>query len=98
MRMTPTQIILGIGSLITFFGVIAMAAAGPLLTEMFGAGLLMVPVIGVTTTFGSLFYVYRNRRLDRKAILWISALGVLWFVLLPIFWYRKVGVVNRKAT
>lgn len=88
--MTSGKVILGAGSFITLASVLAMLAAGPTLTEKIGPGLLVFPTIGVVTTYGSLFYVYRNDHIGWSGAAWVFALALFWFVLLPVFWYLKV--------
>lgn len=96
--MSFTVVLLGVGSGFTVAGFFAMLVAGAVLTESVGFGLLAVPVVGVVTTFISLFYVYRNQPLGWSGMVWVVALVLFWFVLLPVFWYFKVNGSTHANT
>ena len=93
------EIVLGVGSIFTAFGVVAMMAFGPWLYSKLGLLVLSVPIVGVSTALISLFYVYRNQHLGVYGLLWVLSIGLFWFLLLPFFWYFKVrGTSNACAT
>ena len=84
------EALLGIGSIVTTSGVVLGYMAGPFFYESLGRGVLAIPIIGVITTFASLFYVYHGSHLGWRGASWVLLMGLFWFILLPVFWYRKV--------
>lgn len=96
--MSLAVMLLGVGSGLTVAGFFAILVAGPVLTESVGFWLLAFPAVGVVTTFGSLFYVYRNQPLGWSGMVWVIAVSLFWFVLLPVFWYYKVNGSTHANT
>lgn len=92
------QVLIGAGSIFTVAGVMAMFVVGPVITESLGLGILVLPFVGVVTTFAALFYVYRNQHLGRSGVIWVIAVGLFWFVLLPFFWFFKVIGRNHASS
>lgn len=94
--MTSTEKMLGIGSFFTLLGVIAMAFGSQVITEIFGFGILAIPIVGGVTAFWSLFYVYRNNHIGLNGFLWIISMSLFWFIILPVFWYQKIYMGQSK--
>jgi hypothetical protein len=90
MRRSVFVYALGSASAIAPLALLALLLAGPAVIQRLGLSLLVVPVIGGVAAVASLIYVYRGRPLNMWDVAWIVAMGLLWFVALPAFWYYKV--------
>lgn len=96
--LTTSEVILGIASLVPPIGLMLMYFGGGALFQLVGYGVLAIPIVGVVATYWALFHVYRNKHLGARGLAWVLALVLLWFLLLPAFWYQKIYLPSAKAT
>ena len=81
---------LGAASAIPPLAMLLLLLGGPAVIQFLGLSLLIVPAVGGVATCVSLLYAYWGRPLGWRDVVLIVAVGLFWFVTLPVFWYYKI--------